>query len=57
MEARVRRTIDRYCTKWLNRDKKIFNARSLDLRDAKVKYINQGSWKAFVNDVIGGMTL
>ena len=42
------------CTRWLIRDRKNCDARSMELKDAKVKYIARQQWKDFVDGADGG---
>ena len=44
-------------TRWLDGGKEAYNARSLDLREAKVKCIDTKQWREFVNDINGGMSV
>ena len=46
-EVEGRRDKRKSCTKWLDRGKEACNARSLDLREAKVKRMDIGQWRQF----------
>ena len=45
------------CTRWLDRGKEAYNARSLDLREANVKCMDSEQWREFVNGTNGEMSV
>ena len=45
------------CTRWLDRGKEARDARSLDLREAKVKCMDTEQWREFVNGTNGGISV
>ena len=49
--------VGRCCTRWLNGTKKSCYARSLELRDAKVNYMDREQWEIFVNDMNRGLNI
>ena len=48
-EVKGRRDKSRSRTRWLDGVKKTRNARALELRDAKMKCMDRGWWRNFVN--------
>ena len=45
------------CTKWFERVKQAYNARSLELNETKVMCMDCQEWKDFVNGTSGGVNV
>ena len=41
--------------RWMEEVEKVFNAKLLELRDAKVKFMSMEQWRVFVKDTNGCM--
>ena len=52
-----RRTVGRPCTRWLDGNREACSARSLELRDAKVKCMDREQWQDLVNGTNGGINV
>ena len=55
MDVEVSRALVKFYPRWLSAVKKACNARSLELRDAKVRFMNREQWMELVNEMNNGI--